>query len=514
MPFAFNRLSLGTVLGLLALTVLFRWPVFHPNYVATDEALYLTIADRLVRGMHLYAEAWEHKPPLTPWFFQGVVWIFGSGADLAVKVFTVIYVWLLGLSIAALFLHYKPNARRGWLPGMVYIVLVSAPWYALELNSELLMTGPALLALGLFLYYFVDDKKHWLTPAWIGVWCAVCMAFKFQGFFYVAIFGITYLMIAPFRLADVWLFGVGFGVATLTWLMRLYLLGTLDDFWDLGFVYNLDYIGARPMPGQDFSWRGIFNYLFTWGGFIVLTSLGFLGLRARSYGLSIRERKLEILMTWWLILGGIQILLGGSRFYLHYFWFVAPAVAFYVYEALNGFKQVWVYRTMLVVSLAVPVGLWSTYWYAAYDLPYQRLSRYTRPNGWLAGLRQGLQGHPQWLALRADLQNLPPETTVLIADYQPELYRWLGRFCGSKYTDFSMAYFKMDWAEHNRLALGLLSESESLARVYQTFEAEKPDYIIDPLGLFAEMKSRIPLLLADYHPRTVNQWVVYERKKQ
>src|SRR5712691_6880935 len=71
-----SLLLLGLV---LAGTVLLRLPNFFEPPWHSDEGIFAAVAERVLRGGSLYADAWESKPPLFLFMYVGLFKVFGVG---------------------------------------------------------------------------------------------------------------------------------------------------------------------------------------------------------------------------------------------------------------------------------------------------------------------------------------------------------------------------------------------------------------------------------------------------
>ena len=102
--------------GIAALALLLRLPVFLQPFWSGDEATYAALGNALLRGDVLYAQAVDHKPPLTALTYAGVLGLFGRDALGAVHVVSIAVVAATGvlLTVAGQGLGLDPRAAAGW----------------------------------------------------------------------------------------------------------------------------------------------------------------------------------------------------------------------------------------------------------------------------------------------------------------------------------------------------------------------------------------------------------------
>jgi 4-amino-4-deoxy-L-arabinose transferase-like glycosyltransferase len=65
--------------GVAAGTLLLRLPSFFEPAWHTDEGIFSAVAERVLHGGRLYADAWESKPPLFIYIYVGLIKVFGAG---------------------------------------------------------------------------------------------------------------------------------------------------------------------------------------------------------------------------------------------------------------------------------------------------------------------------------------------------------------------------------------------------------------------------------------------------
>ena len=320
---------------LLVLAFVLRIPSFYGEYVTNDSAIYLNAAERIVDGGVQYVDTWENKPPLTVWVYTLFVWLFGEGASLAIAIFTCVYIFVAALLFNQLFFEFRLLRKFSLLPGGLLVFFLCSPWYIQELNTELLCLLPMIIAIRLMAKHFVDeDPSKSMRLFWAGLMVALCMGFRYHGVFFLAAILLAYIIVARFRGQEfVTLLG---GVLTGLAVMLFFIIstGAWSAFWEIGLIYNLDYIRQSGNPGETNGWGNLIENFKLWGGLLFVAVLGFFSLRIHYNKMTVNQRKVETLLLIWLIFSVITLFLGG-RFYLHYFYFALPAIMVYVVYALR-----------------------------------------------------------------------------------------------------------------------------------------------------------------------------------
>lgn len=495
--------NLTAYLGLLLLAVVLRLPAFVGDYATNDESIYWTAGQRIADGGHQYLDTWENKPPIIIWVYALFAWIFGEGGLTALRVFTLAYLFIAAAMFNQLMYNWKFLPRFSVLPGALFLLAFCVPWYTLELNTEQLMALPMLGALWLTARYYELERRNPQTLFWIGVIAAILVNIKFQGAvlalaIYAGAFFIGNLTLRGFLL----LFAGSF-LTQLVLLMVLYFNGSLGAFYDTAVLYSFDYLGLPGNPGETHSTTDLLEYLKVYGAFLFLGLLGFIVLRGRIATAIIRQRKIDSLFAIWLLTALPTVFLGG-RYYLHYMVLALPPLVFYTHYTLQEIGGRWFGRLAVVLLLAFPVFSYSVWLGVATTSNFERLREQVpgiSAEGWTRQMFYRVHLRPEESAILGWLEQHPQVEDIWVAAFRPQLYVRLGKKCGTKYTNFSMAYFKMEWLEHNlRRRGGLISDTETMAATYEAFREHLPPLIIDPEGVFADMRRHIPTLLNDYAP--------------
>ncbi|MEM0996296.1 MAG: glycosyltransferase family 39 protein [Bacteroidota bacterium] len=487
---------------LFVFTVALRLPSFHTNFYEQDEAYYLVAAEKIVDGGVQYVDTWDNKPPILTWFYALFVAVFGSYAIVAIRIFTCLYLYVSALLFNQFVTDNKLLSRFSLLPGFLLVFLCSIPWYAQELNGEILMNLPIILAVFRFLRLQERSSRNNTHLFVAGILLGIAFMIKYQAIvLFLGMFG-AYLTIFTPRLSETFSLFSGFAMAIFVALAGIYFSGAFEAYWDIGVLYNLDYIFLGKNPGESVSL--LFNlgqYGQLWGIFILLGLIGVVNFRLNYFTNAIRLRKIEMLVLFWLGTALLTIVLGGSRLYLHYFYLLVPPLCMYVARFFEMRLRPWVRNLALLAALLVPAFTYGVYFASVFPKTFSFLDEDLRPGGWISGFRQRLN-EPHPLAQYIDPEKV--HNGILVMDYEPSIYARLDLPCATKYTNFSIAYYKLAPFQ-TQTEESLISRTETDADIYRAFRDELPEYIIDPLDLFPLLRQRLPLLFAAYRGRLVSE---------
>lgn len=472
-----------------------RLPSFNSNYFGEDEAYYLTAAEKIADGGVQYVDTWDNKPPVIVWFYSFFVWLFGSGALTVIRIFTLLYLFGSALLINQVVNDFRLLDRFSLLPAFLYIIITSVPWYAQEMNGELLMSLPIILAFRHLILLRERGRENQIRMFNAGLLLGLSFMIKYQAVMLFLGFFIAYLIVQSPKVSESFSLISGFFLSVSGIILVVYFSGALPQFWDIGILYNLDYIFIGKNPGEVIRpWFNLGQYFQIWGVLFLMALLPIIHFRLQFFTYTKRLRRFELVTFIWFLAALVSVLAGGGRFYLHYFYLLAPPIAMYAAKFFELKMRSWLRPLVLVLALAIPFYTYSIYWVATFPKTFSFLYNRVTPGGWVDSFRKELES-PFPLETVIDKEKV--KNGILVMDYQPKLYARLDLPSATRYTNFSIAYFKFDFFAHNA-GRTLISRKVSDVEVFEELEQARPEYILDPLNLFPELRERMPLLLAGY----------------
>ena len=475
------------------------------------ESSYIIHAQRLLNGGLIYQDVWETKPPLTLYFYKLFLHLFGSYALTAIRIFACIYIFLSACLLDRLISGYRQSSEATVLPAFLYGLLISVPWHFQEVTPELLLTLPTLLCFSWLTDYIIEEKHHWSLLFGIGMMLGVCIGIKWQGFWVVGSILVSYVLVARPLLKDLTTMFGGFMLVLLFLFLPLYFQSGLSEFWDLAVVYTYDHYRFDVFNGQLTDRYSLLDLLRIYGVFLLLTLFGFLAIKGKA-ATTIKLRKIEVVMNVWLVAAAVCIILSGKFFYLPYLYFGLPVIIYYGTGYVGGKQRSWFRKLILFGGYLFPAYTYLLFIMCIDPVRYEFIRLYESKDYWIGLMWSKVNLSPQEKLLARDINRQKISNGIFIAYYQPEWYLRLNQPCASRYGDFAAAYNKIDWLKHNFLHSSLLSQPEDMARVYETFRIEQPDYVIDPYGIFTEIKAHLPILLEPYAMKKVGYYKVYYRR--
>ena len=168
---SYNHLFSYSILFLLTLAL--RAPSFHGQYFGEDESFYMVAAEKVIDGEAQYLDVWDNKPPILVWVYSFFLWVFGDYALLALRIFAAIYIYLTALLVNRFVDDNRFLRQFSLLPAFLVIFLSSIPWYAQELNGEILMNLPVVMAVTQILQLKERSRKNSIIFSWQGSFLAL-----------------------------------------------------------------------------------------------------------------------------------------------------------------------------------------------------------------------------------------------------------------------------------------------------------------------------------------------------
>jgi 4-amino-4-deoxy-L-arabinose transferase-like glycosyltransferase len=301
--------------GIAALALLLRLPVFLQPFWSGDEATYAALGNALLRGDAMYAQAVDHKPPLTALTYAGVLGLFGRDALGAVHVLSIAVVAATGvlLTVAGQGLGLDPRAAAAAGLASVIFTSVGPPQDALAGNAELFLLLPATAALALAATA-ADRRRRWLAA---GLLASTAALYKYQGA--AVLLPLGFLAIRRGRLAALTLGALLPPALLVGWYAGADQLPALR-FW--AWTYPLRY--ATSLGAADALRRGLRGTL-AWSALCAVPLI--------AAGVSPRDTRTQRLALAWLAASALAVSAGG-RYFLHYFLQLVPPLALLAAPAL------------------------------------------------------------------------------------------------------------------------------------------------------------------------------------
>ncbi|WNJ21311.1 hypothetical protein [Pontibacter sp. G13] len=498
----------GIHLLLWVVIPLLRFPSFHAELFLPEESLYLLNAQQLGGGAQLYTDAWLAGPPLMVWIYYFFHSLFGSAALTLIRVFTCMYIYLSAVYFTGMIGQYKPFRKHVGLMSLLFVLLVSVPWYGQELSASLFVLLPMCISFHSMLQLGDSRTQNFARMFQVGLWMTVCILATYKSVFILLGVLVAYFSLRSPRLEELASMFGGFVTCLFIVLVPLFFSGSLSDFWDLGVLYYWDRVGISDSLVYQYDvGTTIRAWAMSWGLILFLSTVGFMHFHAKFYSYVASIRAVDVTMVVWLLSVTMMLLFKWKRLGLPDFTLLVPPVVFYASQTFD-FRLIRKLRVLLVLgTMAVPLYLYGSYAGIRFPETFSWIQP-TEEAKWRHGgtLDALTQADPIYQAIRS----VDAPNGVWIMNDQPGMYHSLDKTCANKYTDFRIAYYKFP-ALPGHSQVSLLSKTEQDRQIFQTFAENPPDLILDPWENFPYLQQRFPSLFSSYQAKTIGKYRVYSK---
>jgi hypothetical protein len=325
----------------IVILVVFRIPSLFESYWYGDEAIYAAVAQEIKQGKALYAETWDHKPPLIFWIFYPAA-LVGWGKGL---IFLRAFNMLLGV-LTLVFVNSILVKRVGiWARFAALLFLAfflgSTLLEGNILNAEVIFIAFNMLAFLLLL------KRKWFVV--VGFLAFLSLITKVPGFVEFALVfvcfaviylkekGLRYLITACVKIA------VGFAVPLVLVVLYFAWAGTLADFIYANATFNRIYSLHQSNYFEVFGrqYPNTLLQLISYASIFVFTTILYL------------KKKMSAFLYLSVNLFTVQAFasLLSAKNYSHYFLQVLPGAAFLLAIALNNIKSILKVQKLVIWSV-------------------------------------------------------------------------------------------------------------------------------------------------------------------
>ncbi|MDI6704187.1 MAG: glycosyltransferase family 39 protein [bacterium] len=306
------------VSAILLITFLSRIP-FLRIPLDCDEGLYAYFGLGILKGLRLYRDLWDHKPPFIFLIYTFILKTIGK-TPFRIRLFTGLYALLTTFSVFLL-ARYVYGDMVGYVSALIYGIFSSAPMHrGSGSNSETFMVFPMVLSNLLFLLYF--DKGGILFLLGAGFLNGISVLIKPVALFNLGIMALFLLIKKEGLMSYIWLIG-GFGLIDLMPFIYFWWKGTLSDYVSCVIKYNLRYINI--IPKSRYLWRFLmfFKPIFKETCLLWIMPIIIIPFILKSYLIWV-----NIFLMLWLLSCFAGICVGG-RFSPQYFIQIFPALSIF-----------------------------------------------------------------------------------------------------------------------------------------------------------------------------------------
>lgn len=440
------------VFSVLVVLLLLKIPFISSGLpVLQPELEWLLVGERLNEGKSLYSDIWTKTGPLTAYVYGFIYWLFGRD-QMYYELFALVLAYFQSLYFAYLINRNRVIIERNYLPALMYAVVISLSFDLSKLSPALMANTFLLMAIN-SIFQHIDkagESSEHVFEVGLQLGIGSLFLYTFPAFFLWAI--LSLLMFSPFRVNQIFLMILGFVLPLFIAILFFYFNGAFGDFyhqWILQFSRLIPLVGAEVFEVfAIFLLPLIFAIL---GAFKVLNNVRYSSFQNRKHQILILLGIFALLPYFLSKPHGTYHLLGLVPFLAFYLtgWFVFARGA-YLAEI--------VFLTFVAVVLL---------------LKRQGISPF---------LGNGLQHLTEIRVNPVSTKAYIEEKEILVTGDINDDY--LKAKPGSAF---------INW-EVSKAVLEHPDTYQNVALIYEKFQEEKPQYIIDNEQVFPAIFQRIPEL--------------------
>jgi 4-amino-4-deoxy-L-arabinose transferase-like glycosyltransferase len=397
-------------------TVLLRIPSWFEPYWYGDEAIYLTIGQAISKGVNLYGQIHDNKPP-----FLYLMAAFAGGDQFWFKFIATF--WTLITIVFFAKLAERLSSKRWLVVSGIALFAFITTWPKIEgniANAELFFILFTTWTVSLLWKKDLGIKQVFFAGTILGLGGL----FKMPAILEAAIWPLLWLV---FNEKDWWkktiVLGVGVAVPLILSLIYFYLAGTGSDYLIAAWAQNLPYLSSWKVASDSV---GVYSLK---GRAVVLIAA-----LAVIYGLSRKWGKNATVVISWLCVSLFGALLSG-RPYPHYMIQIAAPAVLAIMLIFSDKKPAKLLSFLGIVGVIAAIKLFSFY-------NYPVISYYKNFGDWASGRKTSLE-YVEWFGqetkknyeVSAWVKTLTiPNKPIFVWGDQPMIYAITRRSPVGKYT--------------------------------------------------------------------------------
>ena len=352
------------IIILLAITFFLRLPSLFEPYSYGDEGIYLTLGLAIKKGLLLYRDVYDNKPPL--------IYLLAAAAGAQLFWFRF---FLMSSILSSIYLFYRLSQKlfslRSWAPKATTIVFTLLTTFPLTegniANSEIFILLPTLLGFWL-VFNLLETKNKKTKPKLKGFFVAgliLSLGFLLKVpavFDFLALLGYLFFFYQPkklFNFEKKSLFLIsGYGLPIVFTGLYFWARGALAEFFDSCFRQTFGYLSSWETGSGASSIFSLLRTDMSYRGIMLLFSLALLWWKRKSL-----EKSL-LFVSLWFVFSLFGATLSG-RPYPHYLIQLTPALALGIgFFSLKKRKVAIVSFSLLIFLLGVALARYRFWFYA------------------------------------------------------------------------------------------------------------------------------------------------------
>ncbi|SMD41964.1 hypothetical protein SAMN00777080_0500 [Aquiflexum balticum DSM 16537] len=448
---------------LLLLSSVYIWVLDIP--LLQPEMIWLLLGERMADGKHMYIDIIDDTGPLSSGIYWVCYLIFGKSVmsykllSLLVIIFQIVY-------INNLYIRYKSFEENTYIPALVMVILFHLSFDMITLSPALMGSTFIVLAFGQLFSQTVLQKEGSDSILLVGIFGGIAACFHFPLITFLPFLLVAGIVVSGFSFRQLILAIVSYALP-LTFCALYY-------FWIDGLPAFLNQFIISPRLIESYAHVTYRDLAILFSLPLFFTTLGFfVGLIVKSQTVN-QQKQLQLTLIF--LIFAVGSLLLTNRRTPYQFIVIIPGLAYFITFLFVAFKK------------GVPIKVLSLLF--VFGIPMMGYS---------------------WIFLQTNSGNISTYAVSVTEEHtvsEGKKILVLGEDLGY-YQKASLATPYL----HYRLSKIHLEKNyglEKTAEIFQNFQKEKPDLIVDEEEIFRGILEKMPLLKDQF---ILDRSNVYRRKK-
>lgn len=408
----------------------------------------MILGERLGEGFFLYQDIIDDTGPLSAGFFTFVDLIFGR-SHLAYELIGRLFILFQIIYWNTILIKYRVFDENTYLPAIIMAALFHFSFDMLSLNPALLGSTFLILALGQLFSQTVLQKETSESTLLIGIYAGLAAGFHPSYIMFLPYMIFTGIAISGFSFRQLMLSLVGYTLPILLISVFYYWNDGLQEAID---IWPLIFRSSKVVFQSYLSWLII-------GAFpIILSFIGYF-FSAVLKGSTINQQKQRQLIILWLIAAGLQFLFIKKQAAFQLVIFL-PGLTYLITQFFLHMKRGLIPKlAFYLLILGLPGFSW-WFWQSNVD-------------------------NPSYFVSEQEASSYPSKNILIMG---PDISEYQQAKLGGPFLNYQLSRLYLDQDRD-------LSEK---ARLYQMFQNQKPEVILDQEGLFQAILRDFPELSRHY----------------
>lgn len=455
---------------IFAFLVLVRLSIFlggFPEHIS--ELKWMVMGERLSGDAVLYVGLWDNFPPLSAAVYRIIDSIFDR-SPLTNHLLSLFLVLIQSFLFNNLLLKHRAYNENTYVPAFLYAVLMNLFFDFYLLPPVLMGLTFILLALDNIITHLGDTRNDQLV-LYTGLYLGVANLFYYPTFIILAAVYVAYAFLTATSIRRYLLLTFGYCLPlVITWIYY-YLRGGMKEFY-IDFVFSIFNVSSL-------NYLSPMSYLF-----LLIIPLGFslvaIAKTLQSTRFTNQQERIQKLMLILLFFAALGWVFNKERAPFQLIIVMPPLAFFLTHYFLNvgvKWKAEVLFASFLAGILFVNIITYQKAGFVTKYFNYGNLE--VAPTPW---------------------DNLVKGKKILYLGKNYSIYR-----------DASLATPYFNW-DLSKLHLNSSGYFDNLTAIYQNFQRELPEVIVDEIGVMTEIMGKMPTIKEAYQSRGNNGQVYIRRK--